>query len=301
MRFNLLGPLEALSEDAEVGLGGFNQRATAGFLLLHANEVVPTSKLMHALWGYDTPATSRKMVQNAVSGLRKIIDQHARPTGAVTLTTTAPGYRLTVPDDHLDLWRFQRLVDLGRTELAAGEQDSGLRRLRTALTLWRGPALADLTETGISWPELGAIAGIRMSVFEDYAQELLNRGQHHKILGELEQMAAAEPSVERMCGLLMLALYRCGRQHDALAAYQRTRTSLLDNFGLDPGRELRSLELAILNQDPSLSLDTGPRWRHTIARPMAVQRCERLTAGDGAASRLARRGALTAGHGAGHR
>ncbi|MER6128790.1 AfsR/SARP family transcriptional regulator [Streptomyces sp. NPDC001795] len=287
MRFNLLGPLEAFSDDSPVGLGGFNQRATAGFLLLHANEVVPTSKLMHALWGYDTPATSRKMVQNAVSGLRKIIDRHTLPAGAVTLTTTAPGYRLTVADASLDLFHFQRLVDLGRAELASGERDSGLGKLRSALALWRGPALSDLTEAGIAWPELNAIAGLRMSVFEDYAQEALNRGQHHEVLGELEQMATAEPTGERMCGLLMVALYRCGRQHDALAAYQRTRAALLDNFGLDPGHELRALEVAILNHDPSLALTTTPRWRHTVPRSVGVGRCERRAIGASGSARRA--------------
>ncbi|MFC8870314.1 BTAD domain-containing putative transcriptional regulator [Streptomyces sp. NPDC057148] len=268
-----------------MSLGGFNQRATAGFLLLHANEVVPTSKLVHALWGYDTPATSRKMVQNAVSGLRKIIDRHADPAGAATLTTTAPGYRLTVPDDSLDLWHFRQQASAGRADLAAGDEESGLAKLRSALRLWHGPVLADLTEAGISWPELSAVAGLRMSVFEDYAQQTLNRGRHQEILGELEQMAAAEPTGERMCGLLMVALYRCGRQHDALAAYQRTRAALLDNFGLDPGHELRALEVAVLNHDPSLAPDAEPRWRHTTPRPAGVHRCERITAGRGAAAR----------------
>ncbi|MER5550280.1 AfsR/SARP family transcriptional regulator [Streptomyces sp. NPDC002793] len=285
MRFNLLGPLEAFSDDDPVGLGGFNQRAIAGFLLLRANEVVPTSKLVHALWGYDTPATSRKMVQNAVSGLRKIIERHAETAGAVTLTTTAPGYRMTVADGNLDLWNFRRLVELGRADLAAGREESGLGKLYSALQLWRGPVLADLAETGVAWPELSAVAGMRMSVFEDYAQEALNRGRHHEILGELEQMATAEPAGERMCGLLMVALYRCGRQHDALAAYRRTRAALLDDFGLDPGHELRGLEVAVLHHDASLALDAEPERRRTIPGPVGVRRCERITAGRGATAR----------------
>ncbi|MFI1567645.1 BTAD domain-containing putative transcriptional regulator [Streptomyces sp. NPDC020490] len=274
MRFNLLGPLGAIADGRPVELGGFNQRAVTGFLLLHANEVVPTSKLIHALWGYDNPATSRKMVHNAVSGLRRIIERHARPDGSVRLTTIAPGYRLSVADGHLDLWHFRRQVDLGRAELAAGHRESGVAMLRSALSLWHGPALADLVESGIAWPELKAVTGLRMSVFEDYAQELLRRGQHHDILGTLEGMAAAEPTGERLCGLLMVALYRSGRQHDALAAYQRTRTALLDNFGLDPGHELRSLELAILNQDPALTPESRPYWQHTARRPAGVGRCE---------------------------
>ncbi|CAL9489218.1 Transcriptional regulatory protein EmbR [Streptomyces sp. enrichment culture] len=279
MRFNLLGPLEAFSDGNPVGLGGFNQRATVGFLLLHANEVVPTSKLIHALWGYETPATSRKMVQNAVSGLRRIIERHAGPDGPVRLTTTPPGYCLTVADGHLDLWHFRRQVDLGRAEIAAGHQEAGIDRLRSALSLWRGPALADLVEPGIAWPELKAITGLRMSVFEDYAQEALNRGRHHEVLGELEEMAASEPTGERLCGLLMVALYRCGRQHDALAAYQRTRAALLDNFGLDPGRELRALEVAVLNQDPALTFDARPYWHRTARRSAGVGRCEHRPAG----------------------
>ncbi|MDI3405809.1 AfsR/SARP family transcriptional regulator [Streptomyces cavernicola] len=282
MRFNLLGPLEAFSNDTPVGLGGFNQRATAGFLLLHANEVVPTSKLMHALWGYDSPVTSRKMVQNSISGLRRILDRHAGPEGPVALTTCAPGYRLTVAPDGTDLGRFHRLVDRGRAELAAGHRQSGLSRLREALTLWRGPALVDLTESGISWPELTAIAGTRRAVFEDCAKESLDQGKHYEILGELEEMAAAEPTGERICGLLMLALYRCGRQRDALSAYQRTRTVLRDEFGLDPGRELRELELAVLNQDPSLNLTHSPNRLHTIPTPTVVRRCSRLSAARGA-------------------
>ncbi|MFD5537632.1 BTAD domain-containing putative transcriptional regulator [Streptomyces sp. NPDC127079] len=259
MRFNLLGPLEAVSDDTPVGLGGFNQRAIAGFLLLRANETVPTSKLIHALWGYDPPATSRKMVQNAVSGLCRTIERHARPDGSVRLTTVTPGYRLTVAEGHLDLWRFRHQVDRGRAELAAGDQESGLAKLRSALSMWRGPALADLVESGIARPELKAVAGLRLSVFEDYAQEVLRRGGHHEILGELEELTAAEPTGERLCGLLMTALYRCGRQHDALAAYQRTRAALLDGFGLDPGHELRALEAAVLNQDPALTCLTAPR------------------------------------------
>ncbi|MBY8869950.1 MULTISPECIES: AfsR/SARP family transcriptional regulator [Streptomyces] len=274
MRFNLLGPLEAVSEDGPVEFGGFNHRAIAGFLLLRANEVVPTSKLIQALWGYDTPATSRKMVHNGVSALRRIIDRHARPDGSVRLTTAPPGYRLTVADGHLDLWHFRRQVELGRAEIAEGQRESGTDKLRSALALWRGPALADLAENGIAWPELKAVTGLRMSVFEDYAQELLRRGQHQEILGELEEMAAAEPTEERLCGLLMVALYRVGRQHDALAAYRRTRAALLDNFGLDPGRELRALELAVLNQDPALNPESRPYWQHTARRPVGVGRCE---------------------------
>ncbi|MDJ0346720.1 AfsR/SARP family transcriptional regulator [Streptomyces sp. H10-C2] len=273
MRFNLLGPLEAFEGDAEVPLGGVNQRSALGFLLLHANTVVPTSKLVNALWGYDVPVTSRKMIQNAISGLRKLIAEYAGPEGTASLVTCAPGYRLRIDEDCLDLIRFRRLEQQGRAELAAGDQESAVRSLRAALAVWRGPVLADLAETGIAWPELDVVRNARLAVFEDCVRIELDLGRHHELLGELEAMAAAEPTRERLCGLLMLALYQCSRQYDALAAYQRTRAALLNRFGLDPGRELQQLERSILNQDRTLAPATRPEPQWTRRIPAPTGRC----------------------------
>lgn len=251
MRFNVLGPLELLVEGEPVPLGGLRQRSTLGYLLLNANKAVATSQLLRALWGDRTPPTARKMLQNAVSGLRTTLAVHG--TGDAEVLTHAPGYLLRVGEDSVDLTRFHAIVEEGRAELSSGSWDSAARTLRRALELWRGPALADLVETGIDWPELTALQNARLAALEDYVEAELAAGRHHEVVRELETAVETEPPREKLCGQLMLALYRCGRQADALSVYRRTRTRLISEFGLDPGQHLQQLERAILNQDPSLN------------------------------------------------
>ena len=274
MQFNLLGPLEVLDGDNRLALGGVNQRAALGLLLLNANQVVSTRKIMAALWGDCIPATSRKMVQNSISGLRRILEREA--DGSVALSTRSPGYLLQVDPSRVDLSRFRLSAEQGRAELLAGSWESAARTLGGALRLWRGSVLADLTETGIEWPELTAVQNTRLAVFEDRIQAELALGRHHELVGELEGTADAEPARERLCGQLMLALYRCGRQLDALTAYQRTRATLVEEFGLDPGRELQELEQAILRHDPGLDLP-GAAAR-TGARPAPGATARHLSA-----------------------
>ncbi|MER6989004.1 BTAD domain-containing putative transcriptional regulator [Saccharopolyspora hirsuta] len=251
MQFNVLGPLELRVAGEPVPLGGLKQRSTLGYLLLNANKAVATSQLLRALWGDRTPPTARKMLQNAVSGLRTMLASHG--TGDAEVLTHAPGYLLRVGDDRVDLSRFHAIVEEGRTELASGSWNSAARTLRRALELWRGPALADLVETGIDWPELTALQNSRLAALEDYVEAELAAGRHHEVVAELETAVETEPPREKLCGQLMLALYRCGRQADALSVYRRTRTRLISEFGLDPGHQLQQLERAILNQDPSLT------------------------------------------------
>ncbi|WP_208029974.1 BTAD domain-containing putative transcriptional regulator [Streptomyces cyanogenus] len=236
-------------------MGGINQRATLGLLLLNANQVVPTSQVIDALWGMHAPATSRKMVQNAASSLRRIIAEHGGSEQDTELLTRSPGYLLTVPRDAVDLYIFQRLSKEGRAALAAGAWASAARSLREALALWRGPALCDLAETGINWPELSALESARGAVAEDLYEAELCLGRHHDLVSALEPLVEAAPDRERLCGLLMLALYRCGRQREALTVYQRTRKVLRTEFGLEPGRDLQELEHKILNHDTSLVFD----------------------------------------------
>ncbi|QIY99157.2 BTAD domain-containing putative transcriptional regulator [Streptomyces sp. S1D4-11] len=255
MKFSLLGPLEVRVSGHPVPLRGINQRATLGFLLLNANQVVATSRLIEALWGIDAPATSRKMVQNAASGLRRLIAEHGGSRKATELITRSPGYLLSVPEDSIDLYAFQRLSKQGRAELAAGSWESAAVSLREALALWRGPVLSDLAETGINWPDLSALESTRRAVVEDLYEAELCLGRHHELVGELEAIVDAEPDRERLCGQLMLALYRCGRQREALMVYHRTRKVLHTEFGLEPGRALQDLEHKILNHHPSLALD----------------------------------------------
>ncbi|MEV0589377.1 BTAD domain-containing putative transcriptional regulator [Nonomuraea sp. NPDC050310] len=236
--------------DRRIVLGGIKQRATLGFLLFHANRVVPTSHLMEALWPIDPPTTARKILQNAVWSLRGTLN--AVP--GVSLVTQPPGYMLSVDTDDVDLYRFSRWVAEGRAELATGSPDAAATRLREALTLWQGSALADLVEAGVDWPEITSAQNARLDATEDYFEAELACGRHQSVLGLLEAMVQAEPLRERLCGQLMLALYRCGRQADALNVYGRVRAALVADLGLEPGRELQILQQAILAQDAVLDL-----------------------------------------------
>ncbi|SFR21296.1 Transcriptional regulatory protein, C terminal [Lentzea waywayandensis] len=266
MRFHLLGSLEVLDDDLPVPLGGVKQRAALGFLLLHANRVVATSKLLQALWSRDVPPTARKMLQNAVSGLRGVLTPHgSNPEGSALLLTHAPGYLLRVDQNSLDLSRFQQLTEQGRGELSSGNWPAAAKVLRKALSLWRGPVLADLAETGINWPELTAIKDGRLATQEDCFEAELACGRHYEIIGELESLIEVEPYRERLNGQLMLALYRCGRQVDALSVYRRTRAALVEELGLEPGRELQELERAILDHAPALDLPPSVQRRHLLA------------------------------------
>ncbi|MEU3352371.1 BTAD domain-containing putative transcriptional regulator [Streptomyces sp. NPDC037389] len=262
----MLGPLEVIDADRPVALGGIKQRATLGFLLLQANRVVATSQLLRALWPVDeAPTSARKILQNAVWGLRGVLSAGTAENGGAggpALLTQAPGYVLRVDPDDVDLHRFQRQVEAGRAKFSAGAPEDAATLLREALTLWQGPALADLVETGIAWPELAAVEKARLDAMEDYFEAELACGRHQGVLGELETMVATESLRERSCGQLMLALYRCGRQADALAVYDKVRTTLVEDLGLEPGRSLRDLQHAILTHDTSLSLP--------LARPLGA-------------------------------
>ncbi|MCE6998112.1 hypothetical protein LZG04_25430 [Saccharothrix sp. S26] len=252
-----------LHEGRPISLGGIKQRATLGFLLLRANQVVPTSQLLSALWpGEDPPASARKMLQNAVWSLRAAMSATDGPDAA-RLSTQAPGYVLQVDPSRVDLFRFHELAERGRAE---GQPEIRAKLLRQALGTWRGTALADLVETGICWPELTVVENARLDAMEDYFDAELACGRHQSVLGELEAMVEAERLRERSCGQLMLALYRCGRHADALAVYSRLRASLVDDLGLEPGPALQKLQHAILTHDPSLALP--PERQQPVVRQL---------------------------------
>ncbi|MGC4924833.1 BTAD domain-containing putative transcriptional regulator [Streptomyces sp. DT117] len=265
--------MEVVGAGGVVGLGGTKQRATLGYLLLQANHVVATSRLLNALWGVDqAPATARKILQNAVYGLRGALSGSGDTGGSpsASLLTQAPGYMMRVEPARVDLHLFHTWVSMGRERQAKGEPQAAARLLSDALGLWRGPVLADLVETGIEWPELAALRSVRLDAAEDFVDAQLACGRHHAVLAELETMVQSEPLRERSCGQLMLALYRCGRQADALHAYRHVRDALVENLGLEPGRDLQQLQRAILAQDPSLSLDTEG-GRGAVAGDLARQ------------------------------
>ncbi|MEU0690691.1 BTAD domain-containing putative transcriptional regulator [Streptomyces uncialis] len=275
MEFQILGPMEAFDDGRSLALGGTKQKATLGYLLLQANRAIATSQLLHALWPVgEAPVSARKVLQNAVWGLRRALTASAPPDGTPALVTQPPGYKLRVDPDDIDFFRFQGQVEAGRTRLAAGEPERAALILRGALSLWRGPLLADVVEAGISWPELTTAQNARWDAMEDYFEAELACGRHLAVLGELEAMVEGMALRERSCGQLMLALYRGGRQSDALHVYRRVRTALVERLGLEPGRDLQALQQAILAHDPSLTL-SGPdacRPGRTGAEPAAAPR-----------------------------
>jgi DNA-binding SARP family transcriptional activator len=252
MKFAVLGSIEVTDDARPLELGGVKQRAILGYLVLNANKVVPTSRILKAMWNDNPPATARKMVQNAVSGIRRVLI--GQQDGLPALRTHPPGYELRVCTDDVDLFRFRALAKDGRQAIADGEPERGAELLRAALSLWRGPALADLVEAGYRWSELAAVEDERLSTLEDRLDAELVCGRHREITPELEVLTATEPLRERLCQQFMLALYRSGRQADALRVYRRTREALVDSLGLEPGRALQELQQRILGHDAAIQV-----------------------------------------------
>ena len=246
MEFRILGPLEVLEDGRQIDLGSAKQRALLAVLLLHANEVVSTDRLIDALWEDDSPETGRKTLQVYVSQLRKAL-------GKERLQTQAPGYMLRVEQDELDLARFQRL-------LAEGEQHE-------ALSLWRGAPLSEFAYQRFAQAEIGRLDDLRLACLEDRVEADLAAGRHGALVGELEALVAEHPLRERLRGQVMLALYRSGRQAEALDVYQDARRALVDELGIEPSRGLRDLHQAILRQD--LTLDLEPAAEAPADRPEA--------------------------------
>jgi DNA-binding SARP family transcriptional activator len=260
MEFRILGPLEVWSEGREVSLGGPKPRALLALLLLHPNEVVPADRLIDELWGADTPEGAAGALRVNVSRLRKALPQDA-------LTTRAPGYVLRLEPDALDLHRFERLVEEGRGSLARGLAADASGRLHEALSLWRGAALADFVYESFAQTAIARLEEIRLAALELRVDADLALGRHDELVGELEALVAAYPLRERLRSYLMTALYRSGRQVEALAAYQDARRALVEELGLDPSPALQELERAILRQDPAVD------WAPSSARvPESAER-----------------------------
>jgi DNA-binding SARP family transcriptional activator len=253
MKFLVLGSLAVTDGATPVDLGGVKQRAVLGYLLLRANEVVPNSRLLGALWDGQPPSTARKMVQNAVSAIRRLLAGAGTGCSA-ELVTHAHGYQLRVEPDDVDVHLFRSIVHTGRDAVASGAAVRGVHLLREALGLWRGRALADLVESGIGWSELSAVEDERLTAVEDCFDAELRCGRHREITPELEVLTAAEPLRERLCQQFMLALYRSGRQVDALNVYRRARAALVDGLGIEPGPELQALQRRILGHHASIQV-----------------------------------------------
>ncbi|HEY2220193.1 MAG TPA: BTAD domain-containing putative transcriptional regulator [Gaiellaceae bacterium] len=266
MEFGILGPLVVWNEGDELVLGGAKQRALLALLLLHANEPVPSTTLVDELWGERPPATAAKAVQVYVSQLRKAL-------GDGVVETRRTGYVLRLAPEALDLHRFESLFEQGRAMLAAGATEESAKVLREALDLWRGPALADFRYDVFARDEIGRLEGLHLVALEQRLEADLALGRSAEVVGELEALVRAHPGRENLRELLMLALYRSGRQADALAAYQDTRVMLVDDLGLEPSASLQRLERAILAHDPSLDLaaaSTHSSPRRAAFSPPAV-------------------------------
>jgi DNA-binding SARP family transcriptional activator len=254
MEFRILGPLEALAEGRVVALGGSRQRALLALFLLHANETLGTDRLVDELWGERPPATAAKTVQVYVSRLRRAL---AGAGGGAVVATRERGYELELDPERLDAHRFERLVGEGRVELVAGRPERAATALERALSLWRGPPLADLAYEPFAQRAGARFDDLRVAALEQLIEARLALGAHAELVGQLEALIAEQPYRERPRALLMLALYRCDRQADALQAYQDARRTLVGELGIEPGERLRELERAILAQDPRLHLEVA--------------------------------------------
>jgi predicted ATPase/DNA-binding SARP family transcriptional activator len=264
-QFSLLGPLSVSSDGEPIALGGQKRRALLAVLLLEVNQVVSRDRLIDALWGEEPPDTARNTIQVYVSQLRKLL-----PEGM--LETAPPGYRLAVDTEAIDLFEFVRLSEEGRAALSTGDAARAADTLRNALALWRGAPLADLPWEPFAQAEIVRLEELRLTAHEDRIDADLALGRHGQLVGELEGLVAEHPLRERLRAQLMLALYRSGRQADALAVYQRARRTLVDELGIEPGESLRKLERAILAHDPSLNVPAArpglPRRAPIPATPL---------------------------------
>jgi DNA-binding SARP family transcriptional activator len=240
--FRILGPLEVLDNGEALDLGGPKQRALLACLLVHANEVVSTDRLIDALWDEEPPETAHKALQGHISQLRKLL-------GSGRLETKAPGYLLRVADEELDLVHFRLLIEGGQP--------------KEALDLWRGQPLSDVAYSGFAQAEIARLEELRLAAQEERIDADLAAGRNGALVGELEALVREHPLRERLRGQLMLALYRSGRQAEALEAYQDGRRALTEELGIEPGRELRELQQRVLNQDPSLE--------HAVEQPQAEE------------------------------
>jgi WD40 repeat protein/DNA-binding SARP family transcriptional activator/energy-coupling factor transporter ATP-binding protein EcfA2 len=246
MEFGILGPLEVRSEHGKVAVAGGKPAAVLAVLLLHPNEPVSVDKLAIALWGEDVPGGASRTVQVHVSRLRKAL---GNPD---VLITTPAGYRLDVKPGELDATRFEELVRSGRRTLANGEAAEASEVLREALTLWRGPPLADFESEPFAPAEIARLEEQRLAALEMRLEADLAAGRHRDVVAELQHLVTEHPTREQLLEHLMLALYRCGRQTEALEAYREAHRVLLDEIGVEPRSQLRDLQAAILRQDPAL-------------------------------------------------
>ena len=256
--FRVLGPLQVAANGSFLPLGGVKQRAVLAVLLLHANEVVPLDRLIDELWDESPPESAANIVQGYVSHLRKALEPGRGRGEYELLVSRPPGYMLRIDRDQFDAQRFVRLSGEGHGLLEDGDAGGAAERLRAALALWRGPALADLAYERFAQAEVERLEELRLAALEDRIDADLALGRHSALVGELRELVAEHPLRERLRAQLMAALYRSGRQAEALEVYREGRIALSAELGIEPGPTLRELERAILQQDPALGAPAAP-------------------------------------------
>ncbi len=262
MEFGILGPLRVAGPGGEIPVAGAKRRALLAVLLLeHRGGVVSADRLIDELWGEHPPATAAKSLQVHVSQLRQELGE-GQP-----IATRPGGYAVELAPGALDLERFERHLDDARRLRAAGDQEGAAAELRAGLDLCRGPALSDVELLGRASSEGARLEGVRLAALEDRLELDLALGRHAEAIPELDALVGQHPYRERLHAHLMLALYRAGRQADALDAYRRARAALVDELGLEPGPELKRLEAAILAQDPALETAERPAPRAPAPAP----------------------------------
>jgi DNA-binding SARP family transcriptional activator len=279
VEFRILGPLEVWHDGRPLRIGGAKERAVLVLLLLHANETVSADRLIDEVWSDDLPATAKKSLHVRVAGLRRAL-------GEGKVLTRGGGYAISLSADELDLNRFERLLSEGRDALAA-EPAAAARKLREALTLWRGPALADFVYDSFAQAAIARLEELRLTALELQIEAELALGRQEACVGRLQELVKEHPLREKLRGLLMLALYRDGRQADALEVYRRAREQLVDELGVEPGPALQQLQRAILVQQPSLNL-TVPEWSILVAAAGALRLDALLSLAEPLAKRPAR-------------
>ena len=255
MEFLLLGPLEAAEGKRTVRLGPPRQRAVLAMLALGAPDVVSTDRLVDGLWGDEPTSNPLGTLQVYVHGVRKALRQVSK---VELVERVSPGYRLAITSEQTDIGRFTSLQRRARDERLRGETAVAAATLEEALSLWRGPALADVRGAPFAEPEAVRLEELRLMAEEDSYDVQLALGEHAALVAELDRAVLEHPVRERFWGQLMTALYRSDRQADALATYARARTRLADELGIDPGQALQQLEVAILRQDPDLAAPSHP-------------------------------------------
>jgi DNA-binding SARP family transcriptional activator len=283
VEFGILGPLEVRDGGRVVPIVGTRQRTLLAILLLEANRVVSSDRLLDALWGAEQPRSGATALRVRVSELRKTLDGERRAGSARLLVTEPGGYALRIPLDSLDLHRFERLAAEGERALEHGDSALASLRLREALALWRGPALEGLGDWSFAQLEVARLEELRLAALELRIEADLALGGHAELIGELDALVQRYPLREHLRALLMRVLYRSGRQAEALALYAATRRALVEELGIEPGPALQQLHHAVLAQDPALdpaspttTRDSRPRERAILAVARDDQRLEPL-------------------------